>query len=129
MKKLMMFASLAFLLASCGSNEVEIGQKTTMFVEKVYDAGTVVKGEKVVAKIKVENTGSYPLVIAQVTPACSCTIAEKPEEAIQPGEKATITATIDSDKVSGSSISKSVRIVANTEPSTTIVIIKGKIKN
>ncbi|MES2799502.1 MAG: DUF1573 domain-containing protein [Bacteroidota bacterium] len=129
MKKIFLIASLALVISSCGNGEVEVGQKTTMFVEKIYEVGTVVKGEKVVAKIQVENTGTYPLVIAQVSPGCSCTIASKPEEPIQPGEKGIITATVDSDKVAGNKISKSVSIVANTEPSTTVVVIKGKIKN
>ena len=123
--------STAFLtlLSSCvGSGEVEVGNKTVITVEPVYDAGTVMKGEVINAKIKVKNSGSYPLVIADVSGSCSCTVAEKPEDPIQPGEEAEILAHVDTDKISGSIVNKSVNIVANTEPSVTTVIIRGKIK-
>lgn len=127
MRNLLFFFGLMLLFQSCtGSSEVEIGNKTTIAVEPVYEAGTVVKGEVITAKIKVTNTGSYPLVIASVSPACSCTIAEKPEEPIQPGEEAIIVARVDTDKLSGSIVNKSVNIVANTEPSTTTVVIRAK---
>lgn len=116
------------LTACTGSSEVEIGNKTTMTVDPVYDAGTVVKGEVITAKIKIKNDGSYPLVIASATGSCSCTVAEKPEDPIQPGEEKVILAHVDTDKISGSIINKSVNIVANTEPSITTVVIRGKIK-
>ena len=68
----------SIVLVSCGgSNEVEIGNKTTMIVDPVYDAGTVIQGEVITAKIKIKNAGSYPLVIAEVSPGCSCTVSEK----------------------------------------------------
>lgn len=127
MRNLLFIIGLMMLVGACtGSSEVEIGNKTTMAVEPVFDAGTVVKGEVITAKIKVTNTGSYPLVIASVSPACSCTIAEKPEEPVQPGEEATIIARVDTDKLTGNYVNKSVNIVANTEPSTTTVVIKAK---
>lgn len=129
MKKLSTLALLFFVLAACtGSNEVEIGNKTTMIVDPVYDAGTVVKGEVVTAKIKVRNAGSYPLVIAEVSPGCSCTVSEKPQDPIAPGEETTFLAHVDTDKISGSVINKGINIVANTEPSVTTVVIRGKIK-
>lgn len=127
MRSLYLFIGIALLFQSCsGSSEVEIGNKTTMAVEPVYDAGTVVQGEVITAKIKVTNTGSYPLVIASVAPSCSCTIADKPEEPVQPGEEAIIVARVDTDKLSGKIVNKAVNIVANTEPSTTTVVIRAK---
>jgi hypothetical protein len=123
------FLFLMPLLFSCGgSNEVEIGNKTTMVVESVFDAGTVMKGEMIEAEFNVKNTGNYPLVIAEVQGSCSCTVAEKPETPIQPGEEGVIKARVNTDKTSGTMIAKSVRIVANTEPSVTEVIIRAKVK-
>jgi hypothetical protein len=128
MKNLFILFSFAVLMQSCtGSSEIEIGNKTTMVVEPVYEAGSVVRGEVITAKIKVSNTGSYPLVIASVSPSCSCTIAERPEEPVQPGESAIIIARVDTGKISGKIVNKAVNIVANTEPSTTAVIIRAKI--
>jgi hypothetical protein len=130
MKHLIFAVSLGFLLNSCTNTEVvEVGNKTSMMVEPVFDAGEVVKGEVIRAKFEVENTGEYPLVIAEVKGSCSCTVASKPEDPIAPGESGTITAEVDTERTSSGLITKSVRIVANTEPSVTEVAIKAMVKN
>jgi hypothetical protein len=118
------------LLTSCsGSDKVAVGQKTTMVMNPVCDAGWVVKGEIIKAKFIVKNTGNYPLVIAEAKPSCSCTIASKPEDPIMPGKTGVISAHVDTDKTTLSIISKTVRIVANTEPGTTEVLIKARVRN
>lgn len=128
MKNLLFFLPLLIFAACQGSSEVEIGNKTTMVVEPVFDAGTVIKGEIISAKFVVKNTGSYPLVIGEVKGSCTCTVASKPEDPIQPGEEGIIKAEIDTDRTSSGAITKSVNIVANTEPSVTEVIIKAIVK-
>ena len=86
-----LFAGL--VLVSCnGKQDVEVGQKTTMEVNLLYDAGNVIKGEVINAKFKVKNTGDYPLVFGEVRPSCSCTVADKPSAPIQPGESTKIIA-------------------------------------
>jgi hypothetical protein len=130
MRKLSFFFLVAFFLQACnGSESVEVGNKTTMYVNSVYDAGTVMKGELISATFKVKNTGSYPLVIADVKPSCSCTVVNKPDEPIRPGEEANIKAEVNTSNTSSAVLTKSVRIVANTEPSVTEVVIKAKIKS
>lgn len=126
MKKLVLFASL-FALVSCSSNEVEVGNKTTLEVEAVFDAGKVIKGEKVKAVFVIKNTGSYQLVIADAKPSCSCTVPSKPEAPIMPGESGKITAVIDTEKVSSGPITKNVVVVANTTPSETRLTIKANV--
>ena len=67
MKKLLLLALLSFGILSCDSqSEAEIGEYTTIEVDKTYDAGTVAKGEIVEAEIEIKNTGEYPLIIATV---------------------------------------------------------------
>jgi hypothetical protein len=115
---------------ACSNTEVvEVGNKTSMVVAPVFDAGEVVKGEVIRAKFEVQNTGEYPLVIAEVKGSCSCTVAGKPDAPIAPGETGTITAEVDTERTSVGLITKSVRIVANTEPSVTEVAIKALVKN
>lgn len=129
MKKLLFIAPAFFMLFACTETEmVEVGNKTTMVVDPVFDGGEVVKGEIISAKFVVRNTGSYPLVIADVKGSCSCTVADRPEDPIQPGEEAVIKADVDTDRTSTGEITKSVRIVANTEPSVTEVAIKATVK-
>jgi hypothetical protein len=127
--KNLFFIPLFLGLVACGQSEtVEVGNKTTMVVNPIYDAGTVVKGEVISGIFVVENTGKYPLVIADVKGSCTCTVADKPEDPIMPGQKATIKAEVDTERTSTGTIAKSVRIVANTEPSVTEVVIKANVK-
>ena len=129
MKKIIFFLSLSFLIFSCEDNtKVAVGQKTTMEVNLVFDAGIVVKGEVINAKFKVKNTGKYPLVFGEVRPSCSCTVPHKPEKPIMPGKTGEIVAQVMTDKLNSKNVSKSVTIMTNTEPNTTVLRIKGVIK-
>jgi hypothetical protein len=129
MKNTILFISLSFLIFSCEDNsKVVVGQKTSMEVNLVFDAGTVVKGEVINAKFKVKNTGKYPLVFGEVRPSCSCTVPHKPEKPIQPGETGEIVAQVMTDKLNTKNVSKSVTIMTNTEPNTTVLMIKAVIK-
>lgn len=122
-----LFAGL--ILASCtGNQDIEVGQKTTMEVNLLYDAGNVIKGEVINAKFKVKNTGDYPLVFGEVRPSCSCTVPHKPEEPIQPGETGEIVAQVMTDQLITKNVTKSITLLTNTEPSTTTLIIKAVIK-
>lgn len=128
MKKLIVFAGVA-LFFSCGEDQsLEIGQKTSMKVAHVFEAGTVMKGEVINAKFKVTNTGDYPLIIGEVTPSCSCTVAEEPEEPIQPGESGEIIAQVKTDNLSSKRIQKMITVMANTVPNVTVLEIRGKIR-
>ena len=122
--------ALTLIISSCaGSDSVEVGNKTTMEVSPVFDAGKVVKGEKIDAQFTVKNTGSYPLVVADVKGSCTCTVADKPKEPILPGETYVIRAYVDTDRTGSGAINKSITIVANTDPSITSVVVKGIVMN
>lgn len=130
MKKLILFLPVLLFMTACNNTEdVIVGNKTSMQVEPVFDGGTVVKGEVIKAQFVVKNTGNYPLIIAEVKPGCSCTIADKPEGPIKPGQEAIIKAEVSTkNAAAGAPLSKSVRVVANTEPSVTELVIKAIIK-
>lgn len=128
MKIIFALLSVLFILTSCGGEkDYLVGNKTSMEVESLFDAGNVLKGEMVTAKFIIKNTGDYPLVIGDVVPSCSCTISETPDEPIQPGKTGEVVAYVNTDKVPAGSLHKSVRIVANTSPSVTEVIIKANV--
>lgn len=129
MKTFLIILIGAFTFAcSSDSNKVEVGKKTSLEVNEVYDAGTVVKGEEIKAIFKVKNTGSYPLVFGEIKPSCSCTVAEKPSEPIAPGETGEIIAKVNTANSTSKTITKSVTILTNTEPSQRVLMIKAKIK-
>ncbi len=128
MKTLTVFLSISLLLFACGDNtDYEVGHKTTMEINELYDAGDIVKGEKISAVFTIKNTGDYPLVIGEVKGSCSCTVADYPEDPIAPGQEGKISAHVNTDEVEAGLLNKSVRIVANTNPSVKQVLIKANI--
>lgn len=128
MKNLIAAFSLGLVLFSCSENkEIVVGNKTTIETQAVIDKGNVMHGEEVEASIKVKNTGDYPLILAEVSGSCSCTVAEYTKEPVAPGEIATIKAVVKTDKAQAGPLAKDVRIVANTEPSITSVVIKANV--
>jgi len=122
------FIGLAVLLQACSEPEkVEVGNKTSMEVNLVFDAGDVVRGEVIDAKFIVKNTGDFPLVLGDVKGSCSCTVAEKPEEPIAPGETGVVKAHVTTQAASAGVMAKVVNIIANTEPSRTEVVIRANV--
>ena len=122
--KMVFLVSLLYLLQACtGSEKVEVGNKTSMSVNLVYDAGKVIKGEVIDAKFVIKNNGDFPLVIGDAKGSCSCTVAEKPEKPILPGKEGILRAYVKTDNANAGPIRKTVNIVANTEPSTTEVSV------
>ena len=128
MKKIVIFSLSLVLFTACGgSTDLSVGDKTTMEINKLFDAGDVVKGEMVSAEFEISNTGDYPLVIGEVKGSCSCTVADYPREPIAPGETGIVSAHVDTDKVEAGMMNKGVRIVANTNPSITEVVIRANV--
>jgi hypothetical protein len=129
MKNIIALLAISLLFAcSSEGDSVEIGEKTSLEVNDVYDAGTVIKGEVIRAVFTVKNTGDHPLVFGEVRPSCSCTVADKPSEPIPPGASTKIIAKVNTANVSSKEVTKSVTIMTNTTPSTKVLIIKAKIK-
>ena len=119
--------SFCFLIGCQSDNTVEIGKKTEMKVDPVFDAGSVNKGEKIKAVFKVKNTGKSPLVISEVKGSCTCTVADFPKKPILAGETGEIKAEVNTDKTGEGKISKSIRITANTVPGWTVVHVKANV--
>ena len=130
MKRIMLFALTALVLSSAceENNKVVVGNKTTMEVNSIFDAGTVTKGEIIKAKFKVKNTGEYPLVFGEVKGSCSCTVTDFPSEPLSPGKTAVIEANVDTEQTGSGQINKSVSIMANTEKSVTTVFVKANVQ-
>lgn len=128
--KIALLALLTTVLFACGGEEdVIVGNRTTMEVTKVYNAGEVVKGEMVRAEFIVKNTGEFPLIIADVSTSCSCTVSDYPKDPIQPGKTGKVIGNVDTDRVSGAKVDKAITILANTKPSKTELKIKATIVN
>lgn len=132
MKKIISLSIVSILLFSCGDSaksDMVIGEYTTIEVNELYDGGTVIKGAIVRAEFEVKNTGDYPLVIADIRPACNCTVSEFEQDPIAPGESTIIVASVDTEKLNTGVITKPVTVTANTKPSTTTLMIKATVTN
>ena len=63
-----------------------------------------------------KNSGTKVLVVEDVTAGCGCTVPEKPEKPIAPGEESVIRAKFDSKGKAGTQ-NKYITVTANTTPS------------
>ena len=128
--------ALGFLIAGCGSKNVNDGKITTelidpenppvvKFKQTEYDFGTISQGEIVRYTFYFTNEGKSSLVIQDVKPTCGCTIPKDwPNYPIKPGEGGRIDVSFDSAGKQGK-ISKSIRVVANTKPNVTVIKLVG----
>jgi hypothetical protein len=129
MRKIGLMICLAALaVTGCTpSNEVEVGFKTTMKVDAVYNAGKVAVGEVIDAKFDVENTGDEPLILSDVKGTCGCTVASFSQDPIAPGEKGFVKARVNTSGFQPGPVTKSITMLANTTPAQTTIVVKANI--
>lgn len=140
MKKTIFILSIAAGLLSCTSTDKKTGDTSNnadslMQVEKAklmsdtanytniqwldstfLSMGTVNEGAQVEVSFRFKNIGTKPLVIANVTASCGCTIPETPQQPFAPGEEGVIKAKFDSKGRVGEQ-RKHISVDANTTPS------------
>ncbi|APS39081.1 MULTISPECIES: DUF1573 domain-containing protein [Salegentibacter] len=122
MKKLIAIA--IFVVAGLGTAMAQETAKIE-FKSETIDYGEIKKGSDGVRVFEFTNTGNVPLVIANVTSSCGCTIPKKPEEPIQPGETGEIQVKYNTQLVGP--IRKTVTVYSNAEEATKSLKIKGRV--
>ncbi|MBO2544549.1 DUF1573 domain-containing protein [Salegentibacter sp. BDJ18] len=122
MKKLIAIA--IFVVAGLGTAMAQETAKIE-FKSETIDYGEIKKGSDGVRVFEFTNTGNVPLVIANVTSSCGCTIPKKPEEPIQPGETGEIQVKYNTKLVGP--IRKTVTVYSNAEEATKSLKIKGRV--
>ena len=139
MKKMLLILAAVVSIAACKSNDKKNDKKNagdTLTPEQKEKAlsdstnyttlrwidsttknlGELVKDQVIEISYRFRNTGDKNLIIESVTAQCGCTIPEKPEKPIPPGQEGVIKA-----KYNGSghgAISKQIYVKANTRPDT-----------
>lgn len=96
-------------------------------IDSVHDFGTVTEGEIVEFSFRFKNTGNKPLIVSNATASCGCTIPEKPEKPVMPGETGFIKVKFNSDRRAGQT-NKSVHVIANTTPAFPDLLLKGVVQ-
>lgn len=101
---------------------------TTMvqLIDSIYDFGRITEGESVTFNFRFKNVGTKPLVITGTGASCGCTVPEKPEKPILPGETGFIKVVFNSKGKMGHN-EKNITVVANTDPSFPLLLLRGEV--
>lgn len=111
---------------SSASDKSVNGVAVIEFEKSMHDFGRIIQGEKVTYTFKFKNTGSGKLIISDVNSSCGCTIPKFTKEPIEPGKSGLLHVTFESDNRKGFQ-NKTVTVVSNTQPNTTVLKIKAQI--
>ena len=105
----------------------EIKDPTTVqIIDTVYDFVKTNEGEIVEYSYRFKNTGSKPLIVSDAHASCGCTVPEKPEKPIMPGEMGFIKVKFNSDKRPGEA-HKTVTVTSNANPPFPELVLKGTV--
>jgi hypothetical protein len=140
MKQIFILSTAILFLASCDvrrkdkiavnnklTQQVEIKDPTTVqVIDSVYDFGKVTDGEIVTFNYRFVNTGKKPLVVTNASASCGCTVPEKPEKPIEPGDTGFIKVKFDSNKRVGMA-HKTVTVSSNAEPAFPELLLRGEV--
>ena len=94
------------------------------FEQTEHDFGTLDEGPKVTHVFNFTNTGKEPLIITSARASCGCTVPQKPEKPVLPGEVGEITVTYNTKGRVGN-FNKAITLTSNAKQSTFILKIKG----
>jgi hypothetical protein len=106
--------------------KVEVEAAAIEFSTLEYDFGKVTNGELVKYRFAFKNTGKNPLIIQNAQASCGCTVPQWPTEPIAPNDTGSIYVEFNSANRVGQQ-DKHVTITANTNPSNTVLSIKGEV--
>jgi hypothetical protein len=101
---------------------------TVQLIDSVYNFGTITEDEKVEFSYRFKNTGTNPLVVFEAHASCGCTIPEKPEKPILPGETGFIKVVFNSSGKKNQHIDKEINVSSNVSPSFPIMHLTGEVK-
>ncbi len=100
---------------------------TVQLIDSVFDFGTIKDGEEVTRSFSFKNTGTKPLVVMTAQATCGCTVPEKPEEPIRPGETGSIKVVFHSKDRVGQQ-EKTIRVTSNARPEFGVLLLKGVVE-
>lgn len=101
---------------------------SVVILDSTYDFGKVTDGEKVVYNYRFRNSGNKPLVIASAVASCGCTVPEKPEEPVKPGEIGILKVVFNSEGRVGPA-HKEIRVESNAYPPFPTLVLTGMVES
>jgi len=133
MKSLYLLLLLGLITLSGFAQKGNTSKKPDIYFETPsYDFGTVTEGSTVELSFKFFNSGTAPLLIKNVKPACGCTLADYPKEPIMPGKFGVIKANFNSAGFKGQNVHKSMTVTTNVPDNgadkVVVIYFKGFVK-
>ena len=140
MKKYILFLLVTLVFISCDirrkdkisddaavQKALALKDSTTVeIIDSAYNFGKVTDGEKVEYSYRFKNSGKKPLVVVNATASCGCTVPQKPEKPILPGELGFIKIVFDSKGRVGEA-HKTITITSNANPEFPPLILTGEV--
>ncbi|TGE18308.1 DUF1573 domain-containing protein [Hymenobacter elongatus] len=119
-----LFLALCFSLAQLGAR----AQGTMTFEKDLHDFGSVAEGTMATYEFKFKNTGTQPIIIANVQASCGCTTPDWTKTPVLPGKSGIIKAMYSSAGRPGV-FNKTVTVTSNASTPSTVLTIKGSVLN
>ncbi len=140
MKKIILVLTTASVFIACNvrRNDKVVDDAVTQFaiashdttrvqlIDSAYNFGSITEGEKVTFNYRFKNVGTKPLVITSTSASCGCTVPEKPEFPILPGQTGFIKVVFNSKGKVGHN-EKNIVVIANTNPSFPLLNLTGDV--
>jgi hypothetical protein len=95
------------------------------FEKTTHDYGTVTKGGDGTCEFKFKNNGIEPLILANVSSSCGCTVPEWPREPILKGKSASVKVKYDTNRVGP--INKTITVMSNAKVASIQLKIIGNV--
>jgi len=140
MRSFLLFFGVAVMLVSCevkkrdrisdeAAREREAGLKdstTVLIIDSAYNFPKATEGDKVEFNFRFKNTGSKPLIIINASATCGCTIPEKPELPVLPGDTSFIKVVFNTTNKVGQN-EKRITVISNARPEFKPLLLAGEV--
>ena len=108
------------------SNQVFKDSTSVEMIDSVFNFGKITDGEKVEFSFRFKNTGTNALIVTSASASCGCTVPEKPEAPIKPGETGFIKVAFNSQGRVGNT-HKEVNVTSNAHPAFPVLQLQGEV--
>jgi hypothetical protein len=99
---------------------------TVLVIDTTHNFVKAVDGDMVEFNFRFKNTGNKPLIITNASASCGCTVPEKPELPILPGDTSFIKVVFNSKGRVGEA-HKTVRVTSNARPEFPELVLTGEV--
>ena len=125
MKKIILLASaFVFTLAAMAQSKPDDVLKVNT---ETHNFGKIKQGTPVTYYFELTNKSDKPLVVENASASCGCTVPEKPDQPILPGEIGYIKVKFNSENRQGEA-HKTVFVQSNAVPAFPELLLKGQVQ-